>query len=112
MNSNLQNYLDKKRGEVEGARGRIKLDVTGLELASICDAIEQVELIDALRAEEGHEVTIIHDNPDFGAGPDCAVSTSDTFGENHRTFYGDTVLDALRAAHRAMKEKETNNEPA
>ena len=93
MNSILQNYLENKRA----IGGRQRLDLAPDELAKICDALEQVELIDELRAEEGHEVTICHDNPDFH-GPNCAVAWAGNFGESFVQCYGDTVADALRAA--------------
>jgi hypothetical protein len=54
--------------------------------------------IDTLRAEEGSSVEIIHDNPDFDNGRNCAVVVRRNFEESGRTYYGETVVEALQAA--------------
>lgn len=61
--------------------------------------IEIVRLIDLLRSQEGDDVTILCDNPDFNGQPNCAVVCNGDWTEykDHR-FVGDTVLDALSAA--------------
>lgn len=61
--------------------------------------VEIVRLIDLLRSQEGDDVTILCDNPDFNDQPNCAVVCNGDWTEykDHR-FVGDTVLDALSAA--------------
>lgn len=61
--------------------------------------IEIVRLIDLLRSQEGDDVTILCDNPDFNGQPNCAVLCNGDWTEwkDHR-FVGDTVLDALSSA--------------
>jgi hypothetical protein len=60
------------------------------------------ELIEKLRASEGHTVTLMCDNPDFNGQPNCAVECAGdwTRWETMR-FTGDTILQALEMAHRA-----------
>lgn len=61
-------------------------------------------MIDKLRAAEGHSVTIIHDNPDFG-GPNCVIHVSTSYGQDWEAYYGDTVDDCLRKAVEALEGK-------
>lgn len=66
-------------------------------------AAEAWPLIEALRGPEGHTVTLVCDNPDFGPGPNAKVIVcGDWTGWDDREYPGDTVLDALKAAHIAM----------
>lgn len=61
--------------------------------------IECMRLINALRADEGDEVTILCDNPDFNGQPNCVVECCGgwtRFGDQR--FGGQTLLDALSAA--------------
>lgn len=61
--------------------------------------VETVRLIDLLRSQEGDDVTILCDNPDFNGQPNCAVLCNGDWTEyNDQRFVGDTVLDALSAA--------------
>ena len=60
-------------------------------------------LCEALRASEGSSVTLVCDNPDFNGQPNNAVDCNgDWTGWNDQRFTGDTILDALVAAHDAM----------
>jgi hypothetical protein len=69
------------------------------------DARQIVELINDLRRDEGDQVIICHDNPDF-TGPPCVVYTIGRFG-NQMPFYGDSILKCLEAAkyHRSRESK-------
>src|SRR6185437_9620991 len=61
--------------------------------------VEMMRLIDLLRSQEGDEVTICCDNPDFNGQPNCAViCNGDWTGWEDRRFAADTVLDALSMA--------------
>ena len=61
--------------------------------------VEMMRLIDFLRSQEGDEVTICCDNPDFNGQPNCAViCNGDWTGWEDRRFAADTVLDALSMA--------------
>lgn len=61
-------------------------------------------MINQLRADEGHSVELIHDNPDFG-GPNCVVHVSTDYGQNHDAYYGDTIDDCLQKAIAAQGAK-------
>lgn len=63
--------------------------------------IEALGLIDALRATEGHSVTICHDNPDF-SGANCTIFVSQDYGATDKQYFGDTILDCLRQAQAAL----------
>jgi hypothetical protein len=82
-----------------------ELERQGYEIAipSAPTAAEAWPLIEALRAPEGHSVTLVCDNPDFGPGPNAKVIVcGDWTGWDAREYPGDTVLDALKTAHAAM----------
>jgi hypothetical protein len=66
--------------------------------------VEAWEIINKLRAVEGNSIEICHDNPDFG-GPNCLVVLRARWSVDGENYYGDTVLDALRAALDGMGEK-------
>jgi hypothetical protein len=66
--------------------------------------LEAWALVEILRAPEGASVTLVCDNPDFGAGPNNKVQCCDDWtGWDEQEFTGDTVLEALRSAPAAMK---------
>lgn len=68
-------------------------------------------LVEALRAPEGHIVTLICDNPDFNGQPNSAVECRGDWTDwDDQRFTGDTILDALQAAHAAMMAKERDQE--
>lgn len=63
------------------------------------------DLIERLREAEGNSVTLICDNHDFNGQPNAAViCNGDWTLWTDRRFTGDTVLQALEAAHAAMVE--------
>lgn len=67
------------------------------------DGAETLALIDALRHDEGHSVTLVNDNADFNGLPNCAIEVvGDWTGWEWRRFTGETVLEALRNAKAAM----------
>jgi hypothetical protein len=67
--------------------------------------IEAWKIIEALRAPEAAEVTLICDNPDFNGQPNSAIEVCDDWtGWETKRFTGDTVLDALRAAYLASRQ--------
>lgn len=60
---------------------------------------EIVQIILALRADEGDSVTILCANPDFNGQPDYAIECNGAWTNwNNRRFAGDTILDCLREA--------------
>ncbi|WP_027578417.1 hypothetical protein [Bradyrhizobium sp. Ai1a-2] len=60
-------------------------------------------LIEALRAEEGHSVTLVCDNPDFNLGPNNAIEAcGDYTGWVDRRFEGETLAAALLSAYLVM----------
>lgn len=64
-------------------------------------------LVEALRAPEGHSVTLVCDNPDFNGQPNCAIEVCGNWTDwEQKRFTGETVLDALREAHAAMTAHE------
>lgn len=67
---------------------------------------DALHLIDALRADEGAEVTICCDNPDFNGQPNCKVICVGPWTDwEEKHFGGDTVADALAAAKTAFDAK-------
>jgi hypothetical protein len=71
------------------------------------EKIDAWNLVETLRANEGHSVTLICDNPDFNGQPNCAVDVCGDWTDwGQRRFTGDTILDALRDAHDAMTAHE------
>lgn len=59
-----------------------------------------VDMIDALRADEGDTVAIHNDNPDFG-GPNNVISVSWDFGKSVEHYItGTSLLDCLTKAIR------------
>jgi hypothetical protein len=61
------------------------------------------DMIERLRREEGHTVTLLCDNPDF-EGPGAAVLCCGAWTLwNDRRFTGDTVIEALKVAVAAME---------
>jgi hypothetical protein len=68
------------------------------------ESLETLNLINALRREEGHSVTLFCDNPDF-SGPNNAIAVNGDWTDwKDRRFTGDTLLTALRAAHAMMNQ--------
>lgn len=68
----------------------------------IARAVDCMRAIDALRADEGNEVTILCDNPD--GRPNNAIECCGAWTHwGDRRFEGDTLADTLSAAVRAMK---------
>jgi hypothetical protein len=59
------------------------------------------ELIDAIRQREGASVKIHYPNPDFMSKAEC-VEVSLDYGQTTTTFCGNTLLDTLREAHKAV----------
>lgn len=105
---------------IRNARGRISAmriaPPTGIESSKAAarefelaiDVLEHLHeiwsIVEQLRAPEGAEVTLICDNPDFGAGANSAVEVVDDWTGPQwepRRFEGDTILDALCAAKAA-----------
>ena len=94
----------------KGQRGRTYSSQLFKEAADTIEAqatrIEALEarwtMIDKLRAAEGHSVTIIHDNPDFG-GPDCCIHVNESYGQDWTAYFGDTIDDCLRKAVEALE---------
>jgi hypothetical protein len=65
------------------------------------DALEYVSLIDDLRSGQGWSVRICDDN--FYEGLSCCVECEGSWiKHSSKSFYGDTVLDCLRAAYDEM----------
>lgn len=70
------------------------------------DGTEEWQLIQELRAPEGHAIKLMCDNSDFNGQPNCAVEVvGDWTGWAWRRFAADTVLECLRAAQTASKKK-------
>lgn len=62
-------------------------------------AKEAWDLVDKLRAPEGHAITLICDNPDFNGQPNCAIEVCGDWTDwQAKRFTGDTVMEALRKA--------------
>lgn len=71
------------------------------------EKIKAWNLIERLRTAEGNSVTLICDNPDFNGQPNCAIDVcGDWTAWLDRRFTGDTILEALQAAHEAMARYE------
>ena len=70
------------------------------------EKIEAWNLVESLRAVEGHSVTLLCDNPDFNEQPNCVEVTGDWTDWQERRFVGETILDALREAHDARQKHE------
>lgn len=71
------------------------------------EKIEAWNLVEALRASEGHSVTLVCDNPDFNGQPNNVVDCCGDWTQwTERSFTGGTILEALRAAHDAMVASE------
>lgn len=67
------------------------------------EKIKAWNLVESLRAPEGHTVTLICDNPDFNGQPNSAVECcGDWTCWEERRFTGDNILEALQAARDAM----------
>ncbi|MCW2195121.1 hypothetical protein DXU07_00880 [Bradyrhizobium elkanii] len=59
-------------------------------------------LVEALRADEAHSVTLFCDNPDFNMRPNSAVEVCGDYTDwNERRFEGDNLTAALMAAYLA-----------
>jgi hypothetical protein len=86
--------------------GRMKQEKADHEIAAlqaVHDALTkghpEWDLIEQLREPEGHSVTLVCDNPDFNGQPNAKVLVcGDWTGWEERTFTGETVLAALKAA--------------
>lgn len=78
-------------------------------LAVVPDGVAHWQIVEKLRAPEGHAVTLICDNPDFNGQPNCAVECCAdwTDWKPHR-FTGDTILEALQAALAAATRADSN----
>ena len=60
-------------------------------------------IVEALRAEEGHSVTLFCDNPDFNLGANNAIEASGNYtGWTEQRFEGDTLTAALMVAYLKM----------
>lgn len=69
------------------------------------DRLQVLNLIDALRKDEGHAVTIVCDNP--GPGPANAVEVCGDWTEwKDRRFTGNTLLEALSVAYLEMTQRQ------
>lgn len=67
------------------------------------DALKAWIMIEAIRADEGHCITISCDNPDFNEQPNSAVDVvADFTAWRIQRFTGDTVYAAIEAAYAAM----------
>lgn len=74
------------------------------EQREIARAVDCMRAIDALRADEGEDVTILCDNPDFNGQPNNAVECCGAWTRwGNRRFVGATLADALHAAMTAKK---------
>jgi len=78
--------------------------LTQTEARDLVDALESWWLVEQLRANEGDEVHILCDNPDFNGQPNCAIEvmTLESLDNSFR-FVGDTLLECLRKALAARK---------
>jgi hypothetical protein len=60
-----------------------------------------VEMLNALRAEEGDSVTLLSDNPDFNGQPNNVIECCGAWTDwQERRFGGDTLRAAVLAAYR------------
>lgn len=71
------------------------------------DKIEAWDLVERLRAAEGHSVTLICDNPEFNGQPNNAIECCGDWTKwREKRFTGDTILEALRSAREEMEKCE------
>lgn len=69
------------------------------QMALTSEAADGWAMIQALRAPEGHTVTICCDNPDFNGEPNSVVTCcGDWTGWEDQRFTGETLIDAMKAA--------------
>lgn len=70
---------------------------------------EMWSLINQLRESEGSGVELISDNPDFD-GPACAIRVTDGWTAwEPRTFYGETIQEALTSAMKARTQEDPSS---
>lgn len=75
-----------------------------VEQRQIARAVDCMRAIDFLRADEGDDVTILCDNPDFNGQPNNAVECCGAWTRwGDRRFTGDTLEDALHVAATAKR---------
>lgn len=68
--------------------------------------------IEALRAPEGHSITLICDNPDFNGKPNCAVDVCGDWTDwEDKRFEADTIFEAINYAHLAFMASPPSNGP-
>lgn len=108
MNPTNVKILREAAAEVRGIAGQIisprKSHEKWVGFAdSMDEAVETLELINELRGQEGNGVGIACDNPDFGGPASAVVANGEWTNWEDRSFFGPTVLDALREARDAMK---------
>lgn len=91
------------RREIHEKALRIERQRLALKDARV--AIETLQIINTLRDEEGHSVTIVSDNADFNGQPNCLITCmGDWTNWEDRRFSGDTVIECLRAAMAEYQE--------
>lgn len=74
------------------------------------EKIKAWNLVEAMRAPEGHSITLVCDNPDFNGQPNNAVDCCGEWtGWDERRFTGETILEALEAAYEARISAEREN---
>jgi hypothetical protein len=65
--------------------------------------LHTMTMLNELRADEGNELLLICPNPDFNGQPNERIDVAaDWTGWNPVSFAGDTLHDAVKAAHAAM----------
>lgn len=95
-----QNWAQMSKHQKAQARALVRTVTAAL--AAMPGGVEW-QLCEQLRAGEGNSVELFCDNPDFNGQPNCAVEVVGEWTEwEQRRFTGDTMLEALRAAHTAM----------
>ncbi|MGC2781432.1 MAG: hypothetical protein WA418_37920 [Bradyrhizobium sp.] len=65
--------------------------------------LRTMQMLNDLRADEGNELLLICPNPDFNGQPNERIDVAaDWTGWNPVSFAGDTLHDAVKAAHDVM----------
>lgn len=81
------------------------------ELVESSDS-EIVSLINALRKDEGHSVSLHNDNADFNGLPDCVIEVCGDYTDwNAKQFRAGTVIAALRLAVDEMRRHDAEARP-
>lgn len=66
---------------------------------------ETLDLMDSLRDEEGHALTLFCDNGDFNGQPDAAIEVCGDWTDwAPKTFAGPNLLACLRSANKARNK--------